>query len=145
MMSVTLNWGDRLPDGKRFELVLGEEAVLDRETGLTWERKPDHSEVKKWHEAIIISYQKVIGGRKGWRLPSVEELLSLVDVTRSAPALPAGHPFLGISSYGYWTATSVVNAQGQGWVVNIGSGETDTDNKQSGLFVWAVRGGNGLM
>jgi|MTBAKSStandDraft_2_1061841.scaffolds.fasta_scaffold01518_17 hypothetical protein len=146
MMIITPNWGDKIPDAKRFELVLDDEAVLDKETGLTWERSPDHAEVRKWNEAIIFCYQKVIGSRKGWRrLPTIEELLSLVDVTQSSPALPIGHPFINITTYEYWTATSVANAQNHGWVVNLGSGRTDTDNKQSELFAWAVRGGQGIV
>ena len=145
MIIITLNWRDKLPDAKRFKLVLDDAAVLDKETGLIWERSPSNTVEKKWHEATIYCYQKVIGNRKGWRLPTVEELLSLVDVTQSAPALPVGHPFNNVGTYGYWTATTVVNASSQAWVVNIGSGNLDTDNKQVEMFVWSVRGGQGLV
>ena len=145
MKTITLNWGDKLRDAYRFELVLDDAGVLDKETGLVWERSPSAKEPKKWNEATIYCYKKVIGNRKGWRLPTVEELLSLVDTMQSGPALPDGHPFNNVGTYGYWTATTVVNASSQAWVVNIGSGDLDTDHKQQELFVWAVRGGRGLM
>jgi hypothetical protein len=138
-------WSDKLPDAKRFELVLDDAGVLDKETGLIWERSPSATVLKKWNEATIYCYHKAIGNRKGWRLPTVEELLSLVDQTQSSPALPNGHPFNDVTTHGYWTATTVVNAPGQAWVVNIGSGNLDTDNKATEMFVWCVRGGQGLM
>ena len=39
-----------------------------------------------------------VGGTKGWRLPSVAELASLVDPANSNPALPTGHPFSNVQS-----------------------------------------------
>src|SRR5437867_880208 len=76
----------------RFQLVMGGAAVLDRETGLVWEQSPDTS-LRQWFVAVTHCYQKSVGGRKGWRLPSVEELASLVNASNSSPALPTGHPF----------------------------------------------------
>jgi len=40
-----------------------------------------------------------VGGRYGWRLPTIQELHSRIDDTQD-PALPAGDPFSGIS--GTW-------------------------------------------
>jgi hypothetical protein len=37
------------------------------------------------------------------RLPSIAELLSLVDTTQSNPALPLVHPFSGLQSI-YWSS-----------------------------------------
>lgn len=141
-------WIDKLANTQRFTLVLDNEAVLDHETGLTWERTPDHTTTKNWQEAIQYCYGKTIGGRKGWRLPTVEELLSLIDPSQSGPALPAGHPFIGVSSYDYLTATTAVlnNAMQTDIVVTvgIGNGHWDHENKAQGGFVWCVRGGKGL-
>lgn len=138
-------WSDKLPNAERFKLVLDGEGVLDKETGLIWERSPNNATPMKWNEAIIYCYQKSIGNRKGWRLPTVEELASLVDPTQSAPSLPSGHPFNNVATYDYWSATTVVNADSQAWLVGFGSGSVNTDNKQSNLFVWCVRGGYGLI
>ena len=139
------SWGQKLPDAERFALIMNEEAVLDKETGLVWERSPNNDKPLKWNNAFIHCYQKIIGGRKGWRLPTVEELASLVDSTRSAPSLPNGHPFQNVTTYDYWSATTVVNAQDQAWRVGFSSGHVNTDNKQSEMFVWCVRGGQGLV
>jgi hypothetical protein len=50
-----------------------------------------------------------VANRLGWRLPSLQELTSLIDPTQSNPALPAGSPFQGIASFlgsVYWTAAT---------------------------------------
>lgn len=71
-------WSQKLPASARFQLVLDNDAVLDKETGLVWEKSPDTT-TRHWANATIYAYQKTVGGRKGWRLPTVEELASLVD------------------------------------------------------------------
>src|SRR5262245_14857308 len=82
---------------------MNNEAVLDRETGLTWERRPDGAESLNFAKQVCRF--KSVGGRKGCCLPSIHELNSLIDPTRSNPALPIGHPFLGVQSSNYWSAT----------------------------------------
>lgn len=69
--------------------------MLDNETGLVWE-KILSLDTSNWIGAVRGCYQKVVGGRFGWRLPAIEELSTLVDPSQgvfgvSAP-LPAGHP-----------------------------------------------------
>jgi hypothetical protein len=103
------SWDQQLPAAQRF-IVLenwNNQAVLDRETGLIWERQPV-IEVFPWAIAMEQCHRRFISHRKGWRLPSVEELNSLLDDTQSNPALPAGHPFLGIGgSDQFWTTTQL--------------------------------------
>src|SRR5262249_35059860 len=90
---------------------MNSDAVLDRETGLVWERNPDgHT---NGNQAKIVCAQRVVGDRQGWRLPTVSELRSLIQPSRAIPALPDGHPFTNVhfSSSGgidpsidtYWT------------------------------------------
>lgn len=137
-------WKQKLPASVRFELVFDGEGVLDKETGLVWERSPNNTTPMKWNEAFIYCYRKSLGGRMGWRLPTVEELLSLVDPSQSAPSLPNGHLFSNVTTHDYWSATTVVNPPGgHAWHVGFSSGHADTDNMQFERFVWCVRGGQG--
>lgn len=44
-------WSQKLPAAQRFVLVLDGEAVLDKETGLVWERSPDTT-LRNWYVAM---------------------------------------------------------------------------------------------
>jgi uncharacterized protein DUF1566 len=131
-------------NSKRFKCVMDGEAVLDKETGLVWERTPSTSTVT-WGTATCIL--KTVGGRKGWRVPTVEELASLVDpsVPSPGPALPAGHPFA--ITFGptpiYWSATGDAVSK---WGVRFDSGLPDAFDLTNPTFwfhMWCVRGGGG--
>ena len=135
-------WYQKLPASVRFKLVLGETAVLDKETGLVWEKSPDTT-LRIWSDAVYYAYNKNVGGRGGWRLPTVEELRSLVDPTQSNPALPSGHPFINVQSDYYWSSTTSVSTTSSAWDVSFGNGGVDFGVKSNDYYVWCVRGGHG--
>jgi hypothetical protein len=133
------------------------EAVLDRETGLVWERSPDNTGGpnndgrRDWSDAQIHCNFLTTGNRVGWRLPTLQELSSLADPTQSNPSLPPGHPFGNVQSSDYWSATTRANDTTRAWGVSFGSifvggpGGLPTVNGVGGiLFVWCVRGGQGV-
>jgi len=134
-------WSQKLPAEKRFVLVLDGAAVLDRETGLVWERSPDTTE-RTWNDAIVDCYNKGVGGRKGWRLPTVAELESLIDTTQSnLIKLPSGHPFLNVQSGYYWSSTEYAGNPDSAWTVKMLNGYVYTNGKIGSYYVWPVRGG----
>jgi hypothetical protein len=88
---------------QRFDCVLGDQAVLDHETGLVWERDAA-SATGEWEAAFdACAKLELPGGRNGWRLPKVSELSSLRD--NDAQNLPPGHPFQNVADIPYWTIT----------------------------------------
>jgi hypothetical protein len=126
------------------------EAVLDRETGLVWQRTPS-TEPSTWRGAQVRCNEFVtIGNRLGWRMPTLQELVSLIDLSRSDPALPAGHPFNDVQVSGYYfTATEDSRDTGNTWIVSF-AGDGDISNgvngsKTSSHFFWCVRGGQGAV
>ena len=140
-------WSQILPSSERFVLVMNNEAVLDKETGLVWERTPDTT-IRTWFDAVHYAYLKLVGGRYGWRLPTVEEFASLIDPIQSNPSLPSGHPFINVQSDGYWSSTtgvggtSTVSTTGA-WVVPFGTNGVFDNEKSDSHYVWCVRGGHG--
>ena len=118
-------------------------AVLDRETGLVWEKSPSTSRVD-WFGAQISCNVLSKGDRKGWRLPTLQELASLVDPTQSNPALPTGHPFQNVQTAAYWSATTFTGATSGTWFVSFFNGFVGAGDKVGSIFVWCVRGGQGV-
>ncbi len=72
------SWHQSLPAAERFVEVLSNTSVLDRETGLVWQ-KATNDETYTWYKAQDYCYKAAIGGRKGWRLPTIDELATLID------------------------------------------------------------------
>ncbi|MDJ0865974.1 MAG: DUF1566 domain-containing protein [Myxococcota bacterium] len=78
-----------------------------------------------------------------WRVPNRKELQSLVDRSRNQPALPAGHPFVGIFNYYYWTSTSEADRPAGAWLFAMQSGNMLRLTKTSYTeAIWPVRGGS---
>ena len=155
MPTISCSWDRRINSApRRFKLLsdFNDKVVLDKETGLVWEREPIDKKVA-WPNARLLCAQKAVGERGGWRLPAFNELASLVDpavIDPAVPRVPAGHPFLNVQPATYWTATLFAEEPGFAMAVNFGFaagsdapiGVTDA-NTAGGLYhVWAVRGGS---
>jgi Protein of unknown function (DUF1566) len=89
---------------QRFKVLhdFNDAAVLDRKTGLVWERSPSANGYM-FSGAIRHCQELATGIHRGFRLPDKEQLLSLVDPTQTNPALPSGHPFKNVSS-SFWSS-----------------------------------------
>ena len=168
LSTVPGSWSRILPAAERWELVMGGAAVLDHETGLVWEKAPDTRPVVHWYDAvrayeepgtsISATYapgcpRRTTGGRRGWRVPSLEELSSLVDASMTSPALPVGHPFVGIRitpTDRYWTSSDWDDASSYAYTVGFATGQSfpnytaPTGNNAKGggapSYCWCVRG-----
>jgi hypothetical protein len=140
-------WSRKISSPERFKLVMNGEAVLDEETGLVWEKTPStpSTQTWDWYHASLYCYQRVVSGRKGWRLPTIEELASLIDPTQtSAPYLPNGHPFINVTSAGgYWSATSMASDTSHALGMDFNTGDVSGYDKTASIYVWCVRGGYG--
>jgi hypothetical protein len=123
----------------RFTPVLNGAAVKDHSTGLVWEQEPDR-EHDVWGASVARCATKEVGGQKGWRAPSVDELKTLIDSSQHDPALPAGHPFSNIKSEIYWTATPHPTDDMVAWQISFFSGEPVTDQKSGTRRLWCLLG-----
>jgi hypothetical protein len=142
--SPTQNWDKVLPASQRFTVLdsFNGQAVRDNETGLVWEKSPQTNAVV-WGTALGDCVSKIVGGRRGWRLPSVHELASLIDpsVASPGPTLTLGHPFLNVASENYWTATTNAQDATYAWLVYFNLGQPSVTLKSGNLRFWCVRGG----
>ena len=126
------------------EATLLDDLVLDKETGLVWLRDADRlsDTTVTWYEAIQLAREADPGNRLVWRLPTIEELLSLN--TGPQVALPVGHPFLN-ACCAHWSRTTDEADSTKAWFVHIELDliSTFTKTSDTGVRAWPVRGGNG--
>lgn len=152
------SWDKKLPVAERFVVVMDGAAVLDKETWVVWEREPTVNDTGvNWEFAHDHCMRSEVGGRKGWHLPTIEQLQSIIDSSQF-PALPAGHPFLPLPGdlfpgSHWWSATSGSSHTGTfvdpqpAVVVEFKFGNhsfIDKDNRKWDNFpvlAWCVRGG----
>jgi hypothetical protein len=148
----------------------GDGTVTDNLTGLIWLKNANCGGLVGW--TTMLGYANGLydgctncfdtagdcglsdGSAAGdWRLPNIREMQSLIDYSRSNPALPAGHPFTNVQSplwyvtyeltasgKGYWTNTMQSGNSNYKWTVNLFYGQpvlTTDDNH----YAWPVRGG----
>jgi hypothetical protein len=140
---LTQNWDKKLPSASRFTILsaFGDAAVRDDETGLVWEKTLETNEVS-WADARAACADKDVGGRKGWRLPSIFELASLMDLSmRTGPTLPLDHPFTNVQMDVYWSATTVTGSPNSAWLVFFDTGKVLNGFKTITFHAWCVRGG----
>ena len=130
----------------------GGAAVLDRETGLVWERAPSRT-IFSWYQALDHCNQSTTGGRLGWKLPTIQEMNSINDPSVTAfPFLPSGHPFslpmVGVRPGTFWSATAsasegTVALQGN-FVIGILPRVVGQDKPGVNGGAWCVRGGQSV-
>lgn len=132
----------------------GDGTARDLLTGLVWLRDTDCLGTGGWDLALarVAAFRAdpapfactgYLPRGRAWRLPSIVELRSLVDRSRSGPAFPAGHPFLDMPLYvSYWSSTSgtltlsTVNAR----VLFNFNGVSGGNVKGSANGIWPVAG-----
>ena len=97
-----------------------------------------------WEGAIKYCYGINIGGRKGWRLPTISELMTIVEPSNSDPATQA-NIFTNIQygqagdRNGYWTSTSKPGDDTKAIFVRFSDGILMYHDKVTDYYVRAVR------
>ena len=139
------DWGVKIDKASsRFKVLkaFNNEAVLDKETQLVWARKSSTFRTF-WGDAREQCTRITIGDRMGWRLPSIHELLSLMNLTQDGLALPTSHPFQNIQENSYWTATTNAENTNLAWIARLSDGTVSFDAKEiPDKFFLCVRGGS---
>ena len=136
-------WDKKISGPSRFKVLapFGGAAVLDRETGLVWEKTG--ALVGNYRNSLRHCALRNIGGRMGWRMPALEELLTLVDQTETTPAVPAGAPFEGLIGVPFWTANEEEGDPTLVVTVSLDVFTLSGASKTIARRVLCVRGGRG--
>jgi hypothetical protein len=121
----------------------GDGTVTDYLTGLMWTKDAQLIPWKyHWNTAVELCDSLIYPDTNGyddWRLPSLEELQSLIDSNNNNPALPTHHPFYNIAPFVYWTSTPYEHIHEHVCYVFMITGISFYHCKAAYGFVWPVR------
>ena len=128
---------------------LHESVAIDTDTGLMWQRfnlgqvfengqATGDAQRLNFDDALKEASECEHLGFKDWRVPTIKELLSIVDYERFNPAIDT-NVFLGAVPDYYWSSSPVTDVSGNGWVVDFYDGYDDWYGKHYGNFVRLVR------
>ena len=117
----------------------GDGTVTDTCTGLMWQQDTgNNGNAVALGRARVYCENLELAGHDDWRLPSLRELLSIVDHGRFDPSID---PVFGVLSSFYWSSTSYAPTPGQLWTLYFGSGFFTNDRDSSLNNIRAVRRG----
>ena len=122
---------------------LGNGIIQDNVTGLEWQQVPNTT-YKTWTSAFTYCETLIFppgnDNHADWRLPTVQELATLIDYNRSNPAID---PLFGMTeNTRYWTADVRVQNIAYAWWIDFDYGWINSEDQttSSTLPVRAVRG-----
>ena len=122
-----------------FSVLFGADTFTDAKTGLTWQDNIASATVEKnWNDAKEYCRNLNLDGYSDWRLPSIKELQSIVDITKYDPAIKSG--FKHIASNFYWSSSPNVSDSSSAWRVDFNDGYAYYYDKSYKGYVRCVRG-----
>lgn len=120
----------------RYEVSADSQEVTDHKTGLIW-RQAVEPGVFTWAEAQDHANSIAQQTNLPWRMPTVEELGSLLDRSRYEPA----SAFPDMPSEWFWTALLCVDCTSYAWYVDFSYGDVSGNHRSDSGTVRLVRGG----
>lgn len=148
---------DEIPPGNPDNVYTPDRAngtVTDTRTGLMWKACAEGQSWNgsacygtatghTWAEALELAEESVFADYDDWRLPSIKELMSLVETCRYNPAI--NHTvFPSTLSSEFWSSSPYTNNSQEAWYVRFSAGQAQIEYRGYDNNVRLVRGGPSL-
>ena len=114
------------------------EIVTDQRTGLMWQRNVVE-DCFNLEAAKLYAAKLRLGRYKDWRVPTKEELLSIVDHSRRGPAIDI-EVFPNTPSCWFWSVSPNARNSNHAWLVHFVDGDSSYNDVSSCYRVRCVRG-----
>ena len=99
--------------------------ITDNVTNLVWQDNNESNSIDfayRWNDAVSYCENLELGGYDDWRLPSVDELLTISDKGRYKPSINPIFNYVANSTY--WSSDSYENNTSYAWIVGFEYGQT---------------------
>lgn len=140
LVSIAVASAEAAAPAGRYNISADTKTVTDTKTGLVWQRdvpdiRPTWVDARVWCR----NNESSLPG-SGWRLPSIEELRTIVDSSVVYPAIDsAAFPNLPGDHYWYWSSTRTAADSSRAWVVYFWIGTVNTPFVHDFAYVRCVR------
>ncbi len=115
-----------------------EHGIEDMLTGMIWRNTIHSGKMATWDEALATIAALNRQTEQPWRLPTINELESLVDASCHSPALPHHHPFKSVQD-AYWSSTTSFFEPDWAYVLYMHKGAVGVGYKPNQDFaIWPV-------
>ena len=117
----------------------GNGTVYDTKSKLTWQQTVS-STAHTWADAK--TYCAGVGvslGGTGWRVPTIKELQSIVDLSQTAAPRIDPNAFPATPSGGFWSSSPLAGSSSNAWLVYFDDGHTSYYDVPTHSFVRCVR------
>jgi hypothetical protein len=111
--------------------------VIDNVTGLLWQQAVP-APLYAWADALSYCSKLTFAGRSGWRLPTYVELVSIVDYSRSSPAIDTVN-FPSTPTTNFWSSSPLGTLPSKARFVNFSDGSTESYNSYDVSLLYNVR------
>ena len=120
-------------------LLISATSKVDEKTSLVWQ---DNSAVLDseltYDEALSYCKDLKLDGFDDWRVPTIKEFYTIIDLRVNRPALKRG--FEARNDDKFWTAVaSAKNPKKEAWRISMSFGEAELYNKKRAYHVRCVR------
>jgi len=137
--------GYPLGGGQRF-IDNGDGTIIDTVTGLMWIKNPSEAGLSSpmyWYDAVNACENLNFAGHDDWRMPNINELMSIVDHSRYDPAWDTMFfPYPPDSWTPFWSSTSYMSWSDGVWAMYPYDGYKTVWSKPWDMcYVRPVRGG----
>jgi hypothetical protein len=111
--------------------------VYDTKTGLTWQQAGPSSTMVYSAAKTYCSGLSLAG--TGWRVPTIKELLTLVDESIASGPLIDTTAFPGAQATWYWSSTAVISTTTTEYLVAFQNGSANGGPLTNAILVRCVR------
>ena len=118
--------------------IKSENIVIDIKKNLMWQDNPENIEyTENWTFSKEYCSSLTLNGYTDWKLPTIKELQSIVDISKRKLAINSEFKFTAPSSY--WSKSQDIVNKSNAWYVGFKTGATFRDSKDYDCYIRCIR------